>query len=168
MSGRSGVFISLRCETVQRVEKRPGLSYPEVPHLGDVDALLAGNPCEQPRLDAERKEPLEPLLDCGAVSGRQLEAAAELADGVPLAAEAQERPGAQVSGARFIGIARQDLGDLESADPIVLKDVTGGTVIGLTASRLQYRLGIRKGRMVLGFGRALNLSEDHFRDLSKA
>jgi len=31
-----------------------------------------------------------------------------------------------------------------------------------------YRLGIRKGRMVLGFGRALNLSEDHFRDLSKA
>jgi uncharacterized protein YhbP (UPF0306 family) len=29
-----------------------------------------------------------------------------------------------------------------------------------------YRLEIRRGRMVLGFGRALNLSRDHFRDLS--
>ena len=28
-----------------------------------------------------------------------------------------------------------------------------------------YRLEIREGRMVLGFGRALNLSRDHFRDL---
>jgi len=37
----------------------------------------------------------------------------------------------------------EDLDNLQSADPIVLKDVTGGTVIGLTASRLQYRLGIR-------------------------
>lgn len=31
-----------------------------------------------------------------------------------------------------------------------------------------HRLEIRGGRMVLGFGRALNLSRDHFRDLSKA
>jgi len=31
-----------------------------------------------------------------------------------------------------------------------------------------YRLEIRGGRMVLGFGRALNLSASHFRDLSKA
>jgi uncharacterized protein YhbP (UPF0306 family) len=30
-----------------------------------------------------------------------------------------------------------------------------------------YRLEIRGGRMVLGFGRALNLSSDHFRDLSR-
>jgi hypothetical protein len=30
-----------------------------------------------------------------------------------------------------------------------------------------YRLEIRGGRMVLGFGRALNLSREHFRDLSK-
>lgn len=37
----------------------------------------------------------------------------------------------------------EDLSDLEAADPIVLKDVTGGTVVGLTATRLQYRLGIR-------------------------
>ncbi len=37
----------------------------------------------------------------------------------------------------------EDLGDLESPNPIVLKDVTGGTVVGLTATRLQYRLGIR-------------------------
>ena len=29
-----------------------------------------------------------------------------------------------------------------------------------------YRLEIRSGRMVLGFGRALNLSGDHFRDLA--
>ena len=31
-----------------------------------------------------------------------------------------------------------------------------------------YRLEIRGGRMVLGFGRALNLSREHFRDLSKS
>ncbi|HSD66802.1 MAG TPA: hypothetical protein VLF95_08885 [Vicinamibacteria bacterium] len=31
-----------------------------------------------------------------------------------------------------------------------------------------HRLEIRGGRMVLGFGRALNLSGDHFRDLPKA
>jgi len=31
-----------------------------------------------------------------------------------------------------------------------------------------YRLEIRGGRMVLGFGRALNLSRDHFRELPKA
>jgi uncharacterized protein YhbP (UPF0306 family) len=31
-----------------------------------------------------------------------------------------------------------------------------------------YRLEIRGGRMVLGFGRALNLSRDHFRDLRQA
>jgi hypothetical protein len=31
-----------------------------------------------------------------------------------------------------------------------------------------YRLEIRGGRMVLGFGRALNLSKEHFRDLSKS
>jgi putative heme iron utilization protein len=31
-----------------------------------------------------------------------------------------------------------------------------------------YRLEIRSGRMVLGFGRALNLSRDHFRDLAGA
>jgi putative heme iron utilization protein len=30
-----------------------------------------------------------------------------------------------------------------------------------------YRLEIRGGRMVLGFGRALNLSREHFRDLPK-
>ncbi len=30
-----------------------------------------------------------------------------------------------------------------------------------------YRLEIRSGRMVLGFGRALNLSASHFRDLGK-
>ncbi len=30
-----------------------------------------------------------------------------------------------------------------------------------------YRLDIRSGRMVLGFGRALNLSGDHFRDLAR-
>ena len=31
-----------------------------------------------------------------------------------------------------------------------------------------HRLEIRSGRMVLGFGRALNLSGDHFRDLGRA
>jgi hypothetical protein len=31
-----------------------------------------------------------------------------------------------------------------------------------------YRLEIRSGRMVLGFGRALNLLGDHFRDLASA
>jgi putative heme iron utilization protein len=31
-----------------------------------------------------------------------------------------------------------------------------------------YRLEIRSGRMVLGFGRALNLSGDHFRDIARA
>jgi hypothetical protein len=31
-----------------------------------------------------------------------------------------------------------------------------------------YRLEIRGGRMVLGFGRALNLSREHFRDLPQA
>jgi putative heme iron utilization protein len=31
-----------------------------------------------------------------------------------------------------------------------------------------FRLEIRSGRMVLGFGRALNLSVDHFRDLSRS
>jgi hypothetical protein len=31
-----------------------------------------------------------------------------------------------------------------------------------------HRLEIRGGRMVLGFGRALNLSGDHFRDLARA
>jgi putative heme iron utilization protein len=31
-----------------------------------------------------------------------------------------------------------------------------------------YRLEIRGGRMVLGFGRALNLSRDHFRELPQA
>jgi hypothetical protein len=31
-----------------------------------------------------------------------------------------------------------------------------------------YRLEIQGGRMVLGFGRALNLSSDHFRDLPRA
>jgi putative heme iron utilization protein len=30
-----------------------------------------------------------------------------------------------------------------------------------------YRLEIHGGRMVLGFGRALNLSGDHFRDLAR-
>jgi hypothetical protein len=30
-----------------------------------------------------------------------------------------------------------------------------------------YRLEIRGGRMVLGFGRALNLSGEHFRDLAR-
>lgn len=37
----------------------------------------------------------------------------------------------------------EDLSDLEAPDPIVLKDVTGGTVVGLTATRLRYRLGVR-------------------------
>ena len=31
-----------------------------------------------------------------------------------------------------------------------------------------YRLAIHSGRMVLGFGRALNLSGDHFRDLASS
>jgi hypothetical protein len=31
-----------------------------------------------------------------------------------------------------------------------------------------YRLEIRGGRLILGFGQALNLSRDHFRDLARA